>query len=81
MAIIGWNYRLLPGVSFRLSWVLILPVLTVVMYGLIQIFRYIGQLLNYGIIEIFGVATVPVIIVCSVLLMVIVSILFVSRKS
>ncbi len=80
-AVVGWNYRLLPKNRFRLIWILAIPILTAIIYLFLSIFTYIERLINYGLIELLGMAAVPAIFACSVVVLVSASVLFVSRKS
>lgn len=79
-AVLGWNYRLMSKTRFRLSWFLYIPVITAIFYCILISITYLLKLINFGLIEILGIYSIPAIIVCFILILIYVSILFVSRK-
>ncbi|MBR5866693.1 MAG: hypothetical protein IKZ04_02170, partial [Spirochaetaceae bacterium] len=79
-AVIGWNYRLMSRTHFRLSWFFYIPVITVIIHAIVVAVKYLLKLVNYGLIEILGIYSIPAITVCFILILIYVSILFVSRK-
>lgn len=78
---IGWNYRLLPGSRFRLTWAFILPFLSVMLYAFLNMLHYIQKLLNYSMISLLGTAVLPISIGVSICLFIFSILTFVSRKS
>lgn len=78
---IGWNYRLLPGSRFRLTWAFILPFLSILLYAMLNMLNYIQKLLNYSMISLLGLGALPLSIVISICLFIFSILTFVSRKS
>jgi len=79
-AVFGWNYRLLPKNSFRFIWLFFIPVISVVIYVLFIMLQYVQKLINFGLIEMIGIVAIPFTIICSIIILIVISIVFVSRK-
>lgn len=81
-ASIAWNYRMNAGTVFKFKWIFVLPLLNMTFYFAGRLLEYIISLLNFVFIALAGtVYALPVGAVAYTLLLVIVSIVFVSRKN
>lgn len=82
VASIAWNYRLGEGLVFKFKWVFILPVLNLVFYFVEHLIEYLIKVLNLVFIAMAGTRMALLAgIIVYVFLLVIVSVIFLSRKS
>lgn len=80
-ASIGWNYRMTDNGLFKFSWIFIYPAIHFVVYGVIVFAEFFIKLLNFILIGIAGTNfAVYVGILFYLICLILVSILFLSRK-
>jgi hypothetical protein len=80
-ALIAWNFRLSSAAFFKLLWVPIPVVVTVIAYAAIEVIRFLLSIVLYTVIGALGTASLAVIIVSFVVLFIACTAFFVSRKS
>ena len=82
VATIAWNYRLSAGAIFKFKWVFILPSLNAVFYIAENAIKYLIKLLNLVFIVMAGTYMALLAGICVyIFLLVIVSVMFLSRKN
>jgi hypothetical protein len=80
-ALIAWNFRLASSAFFKLLWVPIPLVVTVIAYAAIEAIRFLLSIVLYTAIGALGTACLAVIIASFVLLFIACTAFFVTRKS
>ena len=80
VAICAWNYRIGSTLYFRMSWVFCFPLIIGIMYLFYKLAIFLFKLLNFAIAGIWGSGALIAGIVFYVLLLIAVSICFMSRK-
>lgn len=81
MASFAWNYRLDEDKLFKTKWLLVFPLITAVIYVLLKILAYIITLVDFFFISCSAMYAFPVEFAFFVLVLIIVSINFLSRSS
>lgn len=80
VGIIAWNYRVRPSASFKLIWVFYVPIFICLSNYSMQIINYIVSLVIYFFIGLFGLSTLVVFLFCLLLVILFVSLVFLSRS-
>ena len=81
-AIMGWMFRIEDErMIFRLGFIMLVPVYSAMMYAFLRIAGYLYSILNYVMVGLCGGAAVMVALVVYVLILILFSFLFVSRKA
>lgn len=82
VASIAWNYRLSEGLIFKFKWIFFLPMLNIVFYFVERLIEYLIKLFNLVFIALAGTRLALLAGICVyVFLLLIVSVVFISRKS
>lgn len=81
IAVLGWNYRLKEGTVFKFTWLFIILIFNIMFYPVVLFCEYSIKLLNYIFIGVAGqVMAIPLGCACYTIALLLVSILFLSRK-
>jgi hypothetical protein len=80
-AILAWNYRLGRAQIFKFHWLVMLPVLTGVVYFLLECIRYVVKLLNYSFIGMFSTSAIFAAAGVMIGMIIILSVRFLSLRS
>lgn len=81
-ACLGWNYRIdNPKEMFRFRWLLLIPAFGTLTVFLYSAFKYMFNIANYVFVGLFGTMAITVSFVVYVLLLFLMSVVFVSRRS
>lgn len=76
---IAWNYRLPGEFLFKFKWVFLMPVISILMYFVIECLSYIVKLLNFMLVSFAGSGALLISIGILVILMIATSYIFVTR--
>lgn len=81
MACMAWNYRLKGGQLFKFKWIFLMPILTVIIYFIMECGLYASRVLNYALVIMLGNGAVYMSLALLVLSLFIVCFIFVSRTA
>ncbi|WP_407428380.1 hypothetical protein [Treponema sp.] len=81
MACMAWNYRLKNSQLFKFKWIVVMPVLTILLYFILECSLYVFRMFSYALVIMLGGAAVFVTLALLILILFIVCMIFVSRTA
>ena len=81
MACMAWNYRLKEAQLFKFKWIFLMPILTLVLYFVLEFTLYIYKMLDYALVIMLGAGAIYVSVALLVLILFIFCFIFVSRTA
>lgn len=80
LANIAWNYRLAHKQIFKFYWVLIVPIGTLIFYFIFEILKFMIKILDYVFVGFAGYYSVLIALVFALILLIVVSACFITKK-
>ena len=81
LACMAWNYRLKDEQLFKFKWIFFMPLLTAILYFVLECGLYLCKMLDYALVIMLGNAAIYVIVAILVIVLLIVGFNFVSRTA